>query len=130
VGNPGEDRRVAEFVEAVNGATAGRRVLVVAAADLAHVGPAFGDLPVDVAVKADVSAADGQLMEAMAGGDADGMFRLVKHVGDRWKVCGLAPMYLALRLLGDTTGQVTGYEQCPADYEGTSFVSICGMLFN
>jgi AmmeMemoRadiSam system protein B len=130
VGNPGEDRRVAEFVEAVNGATAGRRVLVVAAADLAHVGPAFGDLPVDVAVKADVSAADGQLMEAMAGGDADGMFQLVKQVGDRWKVCGLAPMYLALRLLGDTTGQVTGYEQCPADYEGKSFVSICGMLFN
>ena len=128
---PGEDPQVDQFVEAMTGATAGRRVLVVAAADLAHVGPAFGDhRPMDVLAKADLSAADRRLMDAMVGGDAEGVFRLVKQDGDRWKICGLAPIYLALRLLGNTTGTVTGYEQCPADHEGTSFVSICGMLFN
>ncbi len=127
---PGDDPQVARFVEALTGATAGRRVIVVAAADLAHVGPAFGDRPVGVVEKASLSAADRQLMEALSTGDAEGMFRQVKREGDRWKVCGLAPIYLALRLLGNTTGRLTGYEQCLADQQGTSFVSICGMLFN
>jgi len=127
---PDQDPRVARFVEALADATAGRRVIVVAAADLAHVGPAFGDPPVDAVGKADLSAADNQLMESLSKGDAEGMFQQVKRDGDRWKVCGLAPIYLTLRLLGDTTGRLTGYAQCLADQQATSFVSICGMVFD
>lgn len=128
---PGEDPQVARFVDAVTRATAGRRVLVVAAADLAHVGPAFGDHePMDAVAKANLSAADRKLMDAMARGDAEDMFQQVKREGDRWKICGLAPIYLALRLLGSTTGRVAGYAQCPADQQETSLVSICGMLFD
>ena len=47
---------------------------------------------------------------------------------DRRNVCGLSPIYLALRLLGQTTGQRAGYERCPADQEGGSWVSVCGVL--
>jgi len=130
-GQPGDDEGVALFVDAVREATANRRTLIVAAGDLAHVGPAFGDrYPIDVVERAKLSSADGELVDLIASGDAEGMFLLVKKGGDRRRICGLSPIYLALRLLGETTGKVTGYAQCAADQQGTSFVSICGMVFS
>lgn len=128
-GSPGEDDEIAAFVDAVRESTAGRRTLIVAAGDLAHMGPAFGDsFPMDAPRKGDLSAADGELISAITSGDADGMFALVKGEGDRRRVCGLAPIYLALRLLGQTAGEVTGYAQCPADQLGASCVSVCGVV--
>jgi hypothetical protein len=35
-----------------------------------------------------------------------------------------------LRYLGPTEGIEIAYDQCPADVENTSFVSICGMLLS
>ncbi len=129
--HPGEDEQVALFVEAVRKSTANRRTLIVAAADLAHVGPAFGDhYPIGLSERASMSAADGELMDAIAQGDAEGVFWQVKKEGDRRRICGLSPIYLALRILGETTGKVTGYAQCPADQQGTSFVSICGIVLS
>jgi AmmeMemoRadiSam system protein B len=128
---PDNDEWIYRFVEAVRRSTADRRILIVAAADLAHVGPAFGDpYPIDVTHRASMSAADTELMDCIARGDAEGMFSKVKEEGDRRRICGLAPIYLALRILGDSTGRITGYEQCPADQQGTSFVSICGMVLS
>ncbi|MGD1995059.1 MAG: hypothetical protein PVI59_17850, partial [Anaerolineae bacterium] len=48
---------------------------------------------------------------------------------DQYNVCGLPPIYLMLRALGSVTGELVAYDQCPADEEGTSLVSICGVLF-
>jgi len=128
-GSPGDDDGIARFVETVRKATANRRTLVVAAGDLAHVGPAFGDrYPINVLEKARLSSADNELMSAIARGDAEGMFQQVKKEGDRRRICGLSSIYLALRLLGKARGDVTGYAQCPADEQGTSFVSICGIV--
>ena len=127
--DPGDDDEIARFVEALRNATANRRTLIVAAGDLAHVGPAFGDrYPIDVLEKARLSSADSELMSAIARGDAEGMFQQVKKEGDRRRICGLSAIYLALRLLGKASGDVTGYAQCPADEQETSFVSICGIV--
>ena len=129
--HPKDDDEIARFVETVRKATANRRTLIVAAADLAHVGPAFGDrYPINLLEKARISAADNELMAAIARGDADGMFMHVKRERDRRRICGLSSIYLALRLLGETKGKVTDYAQCPADQQGTSFVSICGIVFS
>jgi len=128
-GNPGDDYEIARFVEAVRKTTANRRTLIVAAGDLAHVGPAFGDrYPVNVLEKAKLLSADNELISAIASGDAEGMFQQVKKEGDRRRICGLSAIYLALRLLGKAKGDVTGYAQCPADQQGASFVSICGIV--
>jgi AmmeMemoRadiSam system protein B len=127
--NPGGDGEVARFVEALRNATTNKRTLIVAAGDLAHVGPAFGDrYPVDALEKARLSSADSELMSAIARGDAEEMFQQVKKEGDRRRICGLSAIYLALRLLGKVGGDITGYAQCPADEQGTSFVSICGIV--
>jgi len=102
--------------------------LVVAAADLAHVGPAFGDmLPYDYVAQMRLERADETLIERMEQGDAEGFFAAIRAVENKYKVCGLPPIYLAMRLLGSHTGQRLGYQQCPADERDASWVSICGM---
>ena len=50
-------------------------------------------------------------------------------VEDSNDVCGLPPIYLSLRLLGKTRGETIAYDQCPADEQDTSWVSVAGMLW-
>jgi AmmeMemoRadiSam system protein B len=105
--------------------------VVVAAGDLAHVGPAFGDtLPYDLLGKARLKEADLALLDLVARGDAEGFLRTLQEEQDRRKVCGLSCIYLALRLLGKgVQGHLVDYAQCPADERGTSVVSIAGLLW-
>jgi hypothetical protein len=69
------------------------------------------------------------VIDRMRAGDAAGFFRVIADTGDRQNICGLPPTYVALRLMGAVEGELAGYAQCPADDEGTSVVSICGMVF-
>jgi AmmeMemoRadiSam system protein B len=126
---PENDPAISAALGALEAALEGRPTLVVAAADLAHVGPAFGDpLPVDIAGRARLAAADDALIESVCAGDARAFYEQIADENDRRNVCGLSPIYLTLRLLGQTTGQRAGYERCPADQEGGSWVSVCGVL--
>lgn len=127
--DPMSDPTIARFVEALRAALAGRRAVVVAAGDLAHVGPAFGGRPLDWAGRARLKADDEALIARMAAGDAAGFFAEIRRTRDRNNVCGVSPIYLALRALEPTTGEPAGYALCPADEQGTSVVSICGMLW-
>lgn len=129
-GEPTEDAALIAAVEALKVAIASRRTLVVAAADLAHVGPAFGDrLPLDVVERARLSVADKKLMDTICRADARAFFQEIKMERDRRHICGLSPIFLALRLLEGAQGEVAGYAQCPADQVGASWVSICGLSF-
>jgi AmmeMemoRadiSam system protein B len=126
---PATDPTFAQAFEALTDALNGRPTLVVAAGDLAHVGPAFGDpLPVDLVGRARLAAADDALIETICAGDAEAFYQRIKTEDDRRNVCGLAPIYHTLRLLGETTGERAGYERCLADQNGTSWVSVCGVV--
>lgn len=127
---PEQDATMSAAIEALRAATASSRTIVVAAADLAHVGPAFGDsYPIDLVGRARLTAADQQLMAAICTGDAEALFQGVKQERDRRRICGLPPIYLTLRYLDGAEGEVSGYMQCPADQRSTSLVSICGIVF-
>lgn len=116
-------------VELLRELLARRRVLVVAAADLAHVGPAFGDpYGVDFVARAQLRNADERLLKTVLAGDAAAFFGQLQRERDRRHVCGLPPIYLALRLLGQSRGEPAGYAICPADPQGTSYVSIAGVV--
>jgi AmmeMemoRadiSam system protein B len=119
--------RVEVFVSALRAALYGRRALVVASADLAHVGPAFGGSPQRLAEKALLKAADEALMGTICTGRADDFMAEIVREGNRRNICGVGPIYLALRLLAPTEGQIVAYEQCLADGQQTSWVSICGI---
>jgi AmmeMemoRadiSam system protein B len=116
-------------VDVLRGIVASRPTLVVAAADLAHVGPAFGDpYGLDFVARAQLRNADERLLDSVYAGDATGFFEQLKAEGDRRNVCGLPPIYLTLRLLGETSGEPAGYAICPADPQGVSFVTIAGVI--
>ena len=128
-GDPASHEPFLAAADVLQETMASRRTLVVAAADLAHVGPAFGDLRgLDFIAKAQVLNADERLLASVYAGDATGFFEQLKAEGDRRNVCGLPPIYLALRLLEETSGEPAGYAACPADPQGTSVVTIAGVI--
>jgi len=128
--DPAGHRPFAIAVDVLRKVMASRRTLVVAAADLAHVGPAFGDAHgVDFVTRAQLRNADERLLETIYTGDAAAFFEQLRQEGNRRHVCGLPPIYLALRLLEGGRGEPAGYDVCPADPQGTSVVTIAGVIF-
>ena len=112
---------------ALRQATQGKRVLAVAAADLAHVGPVFGDAaPWDQPRRTALEQHDASLLEAIGEGDHRRFFKEIQRVSDAHRICGMPPIYLMLRFLEGSRGRTVGYEQCPADEMGASLVSIAG----
>ncbi len=128
-GVPQEDATLSALCATLREALAGRRTLLVAAADLSHVGPAFGGAPLGLVERARLLTADEELLGAVCAGDAAGFFAAIQRDGDRRNVCGLPPIYLALRLLEPVRGEQVAYERCPADERGTSWVSVCGVVW-
>jgi AmmeMemoRadiSam system protein B len=129
--SPAEDADLKAALGVLREAAASRKTIVVAAGDLAHIGPAFGDgFAIDFLEKARLKGHDEELMGALCRGDENVFLQQIREEGDRHRVCGLPPIYLALWLLGGVEGRVTGYAQCPADQQGTSFVSVCGIVFS
>jgi len=126
---PEGDPAINALLGAFKDVVAGRRVVVVAAGDLSHVGPAFGGQPVDFVGRARLQAADDELIERVCAGDAEGFLTAVRRVQDRNNVCGVPPIYLALRMLGRVQGERVAYDRCPADEDGASLVSVCGVVW-
>jgi AmmeMemoRadiSam system protein B len=128
---PREDAQISATLDILREATRSLRSIVIAAGDLAHVGPAFGDpYPIDIVERARVRGGDEELMASVCAGDEEAVFRQVKEERDRRRICGLPPIYMTLRLMKEAVGVVTGYAQCPADQQNRSFVSICGILLS
>lgn len=107
-----------------------QRTIIVAAGDLAHMGPVFGDpLSLDYLGRASMAKQDKKLIDIMSRGKAEEFFTEISNERDRRHVCGLPPIYIALSVLSGATGIPLGYAQCPASDDGSSLVSICGMVY-
>lgn len=105
----------------------GERTLVIAAADLSHVGPAFGgSTPMLAAEKRVLSGFDHEMLGTLVRGDGEAFLGLLARESDRYNVCGLPPIYLMMSALEGVTGDLVAYQQCPAP--GRSVVSIAGMV--
>jgi MEMO1 family protein len=121
---------VEKFLDLLSKVLAGRRPLIIAAADLSHVGPAFGGEPLDERKLARLKADDDRLLDSMRSGDAGGFLHQIAQGNNQNNVCGVGPIYYTLRCLSSTHGLLTSYDSCPADQQDTSVVTICGMLFD
>lgn len=120
---------LAGLLDTLRAAMLERRTLVVASGDMAHVGPAFGGAPLDATSRSQVAAADRELIAAMTAGDSAAFLDAIGREEDRNNVCGVAPIYLTMQLLGNRPGLPAGYATCPADDQETSAVTVAGMLF-
>jgi AmmeMemoRadiSam system protein B len=124
---PEDDRRVRAFLDALTEtvAASGRPVAFIAGADLAHMGPRFGDpQPVSADELAAIGREDRAMLESVAAGDAEAFFESVRRDNDRRRICGLSPIYTLLRALGGARGTLRRYGQWP-DPEGVvTFASL------
>ena len=124
---PDDDPRVPRFLDALGEtiAASGRRVALIAGADLAHVGPRFGDPePVDRPELARIEREDAVMLESVEAGDPRAFFESVASDGDRRRICGYSPIYALLRALGGATGSVKRYGQWPDPNGMVSFASV------
>ncbi len=110
-GHPDIERAVEALRAAVDD---GRRTLVLAAADLAHVGPRFGGPPLTRELLQRTESHDRAALDLAATRDAAGWHRAVTEGGDPRNVCGLSPIYLLLRVLDRGRGHLISYRRCEA----------------
>jgi hypothetical protein len=129
--SPAQSRSISATIEVLRETANRRRTIIVAAADLAHIGPAFGDLlPLDLAARAGLETQDRRLIEVLGKADPEAFFGEIRGDGDQRRICGIPPIFIALSVLSGLAGSPAGYAQCPASEDGTSIVSICGMVYH
>jgi AmmeMemoRadiSam system protein B len=129
---PEEDRRAEDFLRAVRTVVDRRaeRTVVIAGADLAHVGPRFGDpAPYDEEQRQKLEQIDRASLELASKGAHRDFFFQVQNDLDTRRVCGLGPLYAFLRVVPDgCRGELLHYEQTIDPEEG-SIVSHAAMAF-
>jgi AmmeMemoRadiSam system protein B len=130
--DPSDDAHVAAFVDSVRELVERRsgRVVIVAGADLAHVGPRFGDKKAyDAGRRATLEARDRASLDAAVARAHDGFWSHVLEDMHERRVCGLAPIWSLLRVIPDASrGSLVHYEQT-VDEEDGSIVSHAGAAF-
>lgn len=128
-GDPGAEAYVADLLDAFRAAARerGQRVCYVAGADLAHLGPFFGDeTPLDAATLARLERDDRARLAHLSSGAAGAFHRSVVASGNRDRVCGTTPMYLCAALAGGGA-ELLHYGQATAD-DGSQVVTFCSMV--
>ncbi len=102
---------------------------LVASADLAHVGPQFGDgETVTPGVLAQVRAKDAEMLGHVANLEGEEFYRFILQERDRRNICGLPPIYALLHLIESQKGEILDYQQWH-DSQGKGAVTFASMAF-
>jgi MEMO1 family protein len=125
---PGELPRVQRFLDACQALTSqpGKRITVIAGADLAHVGPRFGDeFEISEAICEEVALRDSQDLAYVTKHDPEGFYASVMQDDNARRVCGLGCIYSALKASGAAgKAELLYYGQAPDPAGGiVSFAS-------
>jgi hypothetical protein len=115
----------------------GRRVVLIAGADLAHIGPKFGDeRPADEGVRRACEEQDRASLERALAVDGEGFFAAIADEKDSRNICGLSCIYAMLRTMEAggggaraRAGRLLAYGMAPDPVPG-SFVSYCAAAFH
>jgi AmmeMemoRadiSam system protein B len=131
--SPREVALAADFLDALHQALVddGRRITLIAAVDLAHIGPRFGDSwPVDLQRQALVGSADREMLELVLAPDADAYYAQVMRDRDARRICGLTPIFLLTALMQDEQrrGELLRYTQW-VDTDKSSSVTFASAIF-
>jgi AmmeMemoRadiSam system protein B len=124
---------VADFLQALRQTLAddGRRITLIAAVDLAHVGPRLGDRwRVDRQHQESVGRADQEMLELILQPDAEAYYAQVMSDRDARRICGLTPIYLltALMQAEQRRGELLRYTQW-VDTDQSSSVTFASAAF-
>lgn len=106
---------------------AGEPVCYLLSGDLAHIGPKFDDpILLDDSRLRFSKDRDETVLEKLVQGSADGFLSEIAAERNKRNVCGVAPFWYGLKLLGPTTGEQLHYQQFvdPKRNESVSFTSV------
>lgn len=119
--SPARSVAVTRFYDAIRNVVGSRSTVVIAGADLAHVGPRFGDpRPFDERQRTVLDATDRDSLARAERVDAEAFWEHVAGDLDDRRVCGLGPMYSLLRTIdASARGEVHHYEQTIDPDEGS-----------
>ncbi|MFN3196073.1 MAG: AmmeMemoRadiSam system protein B [Chlorobiota bacterium] len=106
----------------------GRKTIILSSGDFSHVGRKFGDEYDAGKFISHVQEYDQDLAKTISANDKNQFFKAISSVGDKNRICGTAPFYAAMHLLGNEakirqTGYSHWYEQ-----ETESLVSFGGFV--
>jgi len=125
--SPSQDLRITSFLGSLKKAVSerGERILVLASADLAHVGPRFGDrYPLGGSDWSSIAYQDQELIQHIERMDGEGFYREIQKEKNRRNICGLSAIYALLATIPASKGRLLKYGQS-LDPQGTvTFASI------
>jgi AmmeMemoRadiSam system protein B len=130
--DPIEDPGVRRFIEGLRAveASAGKKVAYIGGIDLCHVGPDFGDTdPVSASALAEIEEFDQTLLQCAERVEPSRWFGTVAEVGDRWRVCGLAAVYVLLHTISPARGRLLKYAQA-VDEKRRCCVTFASLAFD
>ena len=108
--SPSEDETISNVIEALTEYRKKSRTLVIAAGDLAHMGPEFGDsAPMNEVALADLASKDHISLATIEKGEPEDFFNASVEESDARKICGLTPIYLMGKVLDGCRGYSVGY---------------------
>lgn len=131
--SPKDDSEIEAMTEAVREIFESRKkgsVMVVAAADLAHVGPQFGDgKALNQSMIDIVEVKDRRSVEFACRLDAEAFYEEIMIEADARHVCGLPPIYMALESMPKgSKGELVCYDKW-IDESGNGAVTFAGAVF-
>ena len=110
------DSEIASMVSAIRGIMGECRVMLLASADLSHVGRRFGDdRDIDIGFISETEVADRNYLREVVSGRCDRALRILAEHGDRYHICGTGCIYVLGALLPEVRGQLLGYYQAVSE---------------
>ena len=102
---------------------------LIASADLAHVGPQFGDTHmVTPGTLAEIKAKDLEMLGYVEQLNGEELYRFILRERDKRNICGLPPLYALLHLKRAQLGELLNYQQW-YDSQGRGTVTFASMSF-
>ncbi|MEC7584024.1 MAG: AmmeMemoRadiSam system protein B [Planctomycetota bacterium] len=129
-GDPTAEPYLRKITTALRAAAAasGQRICYVAGADLAHLGPLFGDSdPIDQALQERLESDERVRLAHLLRGQPGAFHRAIEGHGNPDRICS-APAITLTALLARGAGQLLHYEQATAA-DRSQLVSFCAMAF-
>ena len=125
--SPMQDSRVSSFLHSLKTAIDLRKegTCVLASADLAHMGPRFGDRsPLGEPDWKWIAREDGQMIGQIEKMDGEAFFEEIRRDKNRRRICGVSAIYALLTAIEASEGRLLKYDQWP-DPQGTvTFASL------
>lgn len=126
---PSEEPAFLDFMGALKQAISerGEPVCFIAGADLAHLGPRYGDRETYAPIRmGEEEESDRRMLGPLLSGDKEGFFDHVSREKDRRKICGLSPIYSLMEASSPKKGELLkwGYWHDSATHSVVTFASM------